>query len=584
MSNVLNEQNKQQVIALGRLGWSLRRIQKTTGVRRETAATYLREAGVGLRPPGLWGRGSANPANEAVTAIGADGGHPPAKPAIGVTTDFGSELATPVASREAHPDADVITGAAPADVVHRVWQRHDVQPHRVERLLPAWGQFHVINQCGTKGHGRGGRSRRSNGRGKLKTEQESRAGGSIGRDRAKRPLSRAGILFVVLLVVGTAPPAKTRPAATVPPAGVVTLGVSNAQSGPVADLGTSLLAGSMAYFRMVDANGGVDGRTVELIVKDDRYEPAAAVANTNELILRQKPLFLFGYVGTPTLTRVLPLLKFYKDPSVVNLAPFTGADPQRRPPYDRYVFNIRASYRRETAALVDHLYRSGIRTFGLLEQSDAYGKSGEIGVTEALAARGLQPLAAVMYRRGQPLESSMREQVAILRGKGVEAVIAIGIHAPCAAFIRDARMAGWKVPIANISFADPEHMLKELAIDSRRLGKDLTVNLISSQVVPSPDQVNLPLVAEYRSRIDPGKVGFVSLEGWINAAVASEAIRRAGPDPFRAGFIKALESLKNWDPGIGVPLAFSPVNHQGWDTVWLTRTEQRRWVLVPARN
>jgi transposase len=120
VSNVLKEQKKQQVIALGRLGWSLRRIQKTTGVRRETAATYLREAGVGLRPPGLWGRGSANPANEAGTAIGADGGPPPAKPAIEVTTDFGAELATPVASREAHPDADVTTGAAPADAVSAV--------------------------------------------------------------------------------------------------------------------------------------------------------------------------------------------------------------------------------------------------------------------------------------------------------------------------------------------------------------------------------------------------------------------------------------------------------------------------------
>jgi hypothetical protein len=119
VSNVLNEQKKQQVIALGRLGWSLRRIQKTTGVRRETAATYLREAGVGLRPPGLWGRGSANPANEG-TAIGADGGPPPAKPAIGVTTDFGAELATPVASHEAHPDADVTIGGAPADAVSAV--------------------------------------------------------------------------------------------------------------------------------------------------------------------------------------------------------------------------------------------------------------------------------------------------------------------------------------------------------------------------------------------------------------------------------------------------------------------------------
>ena len=64
MSNVLNEQTKQQIIALGRLGWSLRRIQKTTGVRRETAAAYMREAGVDVRSPGLWGHGSATPAKD----------------------------------------------------------------------------------------------------------------------------------------------------------------------------------------------------------------------------------------------------------------------------------------------------------------------------------------------------------------------------------------------------------------------------------------------------------------------------------------------------------------------------------------
>src|SRR5205823_14507177 len=76
VGNVLNEEKKQQVIALGRLGWSLRRIQKRTGVRRETAAGYLREAGVALRPPGAWGRAA------------------PAKPAKEVTTDFGEELAS----------------------------------------------------------------------------------------------------------------------------------------------------------------------------------------------------------------------------------------------------------------------------------------------------------------------------------------------------------------------------------------------------------------------------------------------------------------------------------------------------------
>lgn len=101
----MNEQRKQQVIALGRLGWSLRRIEKTTGVRRETAAVYIREAGVAVRSPGLWGRGAATP-------TGADAGPPRTKPATEVTTDFGAELATSAGSRQAHPDAVGSIGAA----------------------------------------------------------------------------------------------------------------------------------------------------------------------------------------------------------------------------------------------------------------------------------------------------------------------------------------------------------------------------------------------------------------------------------------------------------------------------------------
>lgn len=74
MSNVLSEEKKQQVIALGRLDWSLRRIQEATGVRRETAASYLRAAGIAVRLPGGWGRrrGPAKPANEVTTDFGAE--------------------------------------------------------------------------------------------------------------------------------------------------------------------------------------------------------------------------------------------------------------------------------------------------------------------------------------------------------------------------------------------------------------------------------------------------------------------------------------------------------------------------------
>src|SRR5207302_7345590 len=87
MSNVLNESKKQQVIALGRLGWPLRRIEQETGVRRETVGAYLKAAGIAVRPAGGWGRrGPAKPANEVITDRGDS------KPANEVITGFdGSE-------------------------------------------------------------------------------------------------------------------------------------------------------------------------------------------------------------------------------------------------------------------------------------------------------------------------------------------------------------------------------------------------------------------------------------------------------------------------------------------------------------
>jgi len=82
MANILSDATKQQVIALGRLGWTLRRIEVATGVRRETASAYLKAAGLAVRPPGRWG-------------------HPLAKPATGVSTDPG----LPAAGAEPSPPA-----------------------------------------------------------------------------------------------------------------------------------------------------------------------------------------------------------------------------------------------------------------------------------------------------------------------------------------------------------------------------------------------------------------------------------------------------------------------------------------------
>src|SRR5580658_7248234 len=108
--------------------------------------------------------------------------------------------------------------------------------------------------------------------------------------------------------------AHSRPSAPYAPdnhmAGIsqIIVGVSNVQSGPSQSLGQNLLRGSAAYFELVNERGGVYGRKISIVLKDDKYEPDPAVQNTNELIEKEKAFFLFDYVGTPTLTRTLPLL------------------------------------------------------------------------------------------------------------------------------------------------------------------------------------------------------------------------------------------------------------------------------------
>jgi hypothetical protein len=86
MANVLNEEKKQQVLALGRLGWSLRHIQQATGIRRETAGAYLKGAGIAVRPPSGWGRCEPKPANEVITDFGAAKPHIPVIPVPATST------------------------------------------------------------------------------------------------------------------------------------------------------------------------------------------------------------------------------------------------------------------------------------------------------------------------------------------------------------------------------------------------------------------------------------------------------------------------------------------------------------------
>ena len=376
-----------------------------------------------------------------------------------------------------------------------------------------------------------------------------------------------------------------------------TLGVSAAFSGPSRGLGIELYRGATAYFEHVNGQGGVRGRRISLSIYDDGYQPDPCVKNTTELMLKDQVFLLFGYVGTPTVTRVLPLLKKFQDRSMYLFFPFTGAQPQRQPPYGDFAFNLRASYAQETGGLVDNFVDIGRRRIAVFYQADAYGRSGWAGVRAALGRHDLEIVGEATYKRGSKFTSVMRRQVEILKEAEPQAVICIGAYAACAAFARDAVDNDLRVPIANLSFVGSENMLKLLT--EGRAPEDAaryTDLLVNSQVVPSYEDTSIPGVREYRElmqRYDPEppadlvteeytpfKHSFVSLEGFLDAKLMAEVLQRLGDRPSRDGLEQAVFTVRDVDLGIGELVSFRPDQRQGLQRVYYTMVDDGRFVTL----
>jgi ABC-type branched-subunit amino acid transport system substrate-binding protein len=376
----------------------------------------------------------------------------------------------------------------------------------------------------------------------------------------------------------------------------IRIGMSAAFKGTAAGLGTEFYRGAQACYSDLNARGGLYGRFVNVVALDDGYEPLPCIRNTIQLVEKEGVFFLSNYVGTPTLTRALPVIKRYADQQMLLVGNFTGAQPQREAPYAEHVFNIRASYRQEMMALVERFWQQGARKFGVFYQIDAYGRSGTDGVARGLAQHGARIAAEATYQRGARFEQDMSVAVNALRAAGVEVVLCTGAYQGCGAFVRSARDLGWNVPISNVSFVGSDAMLRLLVAHGKTTGRDYTRALVNSQVVPGYDDPKLPAVAEYRALMDrynpsvpellrdpsyvPQRYSYISLEGFVNAKVIVEALRRAGVNPTRATLRAALESLRNFDLGIGVPLEFAAQRHQGLDGVYFTRVDGDRWVPI----
>ena len=344
----------------------------------------------------------------------------------------------------------------------------------------------------------------------------------------------------------------------------IRVGMVNAQSGPAAMLGTAIQTGAEAYFKRINAEGGVHGRQITLVVKDDGYEPARTVALTQQLIEQENVFALFGYVGTPTSRAAVPLVMQAQIPY---LFPFTGAESLRKP-VKPWVFNLRASYIEETEALVERLTQDlGVKKVALLMQDDSFGESVKSGVNGALSKRDLQIYAEARIQRNS-LE--INSAVKSLKLAEPEAIIFVGTYQQLIAAIKQAKATGLNARFVTVSFIGTKPFLAMAGADGD--------GVYISQVVPSPDDPSIPIIKQYLADILPGGDGHSSLEGYLSAAVFVSALRKAGPAPTRRKLIDALNTTTT-DLG-GFKVAFSSTDHQGSKAVFLTRVQNGQAIPV----
>lgn len=347
----------------------------------------------------------------------------------------------------------------------------------------------------------------------------------------------------------------------------ILVGMSNAVTGPASALGTGMKTGALAYFNKINASGGVYGRKIKLISYDDGYEPKNTVENTNKLIMTDKVFALFGYVGTPTASAIVPIINKEKIPF---FGPFTGAEFLRNP-VNKYIFNVRASYFDEAEEQIRYLTTTkGIKKIGILFQNDAYGLAVKGGVIKALSTRNMTLAGEGHFERNTV---EIDAGLAALKKENPEAVIMVGTYKAMAAFIKKAKSEGFNPVFLNVSFVGTAALVKELG--------GAGDGVIITQVMPSPTDGSVPLVKQYRADMQAAgyhELDYTDLEGYVDAVVFVEILKKAGGTLTREFFLTAADGLnasKN-----GMHFRFTETNHQALEGVYMTRVSGSKVVPV----
>ena len=348
----------------------------------------------------------------------------------------------------------------------------------------------------------------------------------------------------------------------------ITLGISQPTNGP-ASYGYNKVAPAMdAYFKYVNANGGVNGRKIKLIVKNDGYKVTDAVNKTVELLSRDKVFALVGSLGTANNTAVSnsPAIDLagQKIPSLFVNTGFSGFAKKSDFPT---MFPLFPTYYMETKILGEYIKKNFPgKKVGIIYQDDDFGDDALAGLKQA----GVTPAASVPYASLSQSAATAATWVSKLKTAGAEVVIMYGVTSAAAFALGTANALGYKPQWIIDGVGGVSATLQLLGIPAPLLNGVITTSFLPASTDTKDEYIKLFQSINTKYNVAGTKFDDNVVTGMNTAMMTVAALKAAGRNLTRSGLIKAIETKgKTFQSASLAQPQFSTTSHVGYNGYWI---------------
>ena len=381
-------------------------------------------------------------------------------------------------------------------------------------------------------------------------------------------LSKIYFVLTLLLTIALLNSCKNAEGGTVAETGVtdseILIGSWGPMTGPAALWG-NILKGMDAYFKMINEEGGINGRNIKFVYKDDAYDPSRTVPAVRELVQRDEVFAVCGGIGTAT---NMAVVDFLSENSVPWISPMSGATHWTHPTKEN-IFTSFPLYFDEGNVMAEYVVNELKATkIGIIYQNDDFGKSGLVGAQHVLEENNMEFVAALPV---EITDTDLSSHVARLKDSGAEAVFLWVLPRQAAIILGSSAVIDF-----NPSW------LATLALSDMTLMHDVTkgawegVYFNYPSAVMYNDESNETMMkfkAAYAKYYPDERWGTFSASGFLWSEPLVEGLKRAGKNLTRASFLEAMANIQGFTGSNGLVINFSKDQHLGTRAISIMQCE-----------